>query len=155
MSKIVHRETIPLRATPEQVRQFIMTPERILDYYPNGVEGAVLEQGERLYCRSKSGVSLLERLAGESSDEKVVIEVTTALNLKPPYTVERIKAARFFTMIEDWELEATDEGSLLTKTWRDVHKYRLRLMPVVFLVRRGAKAETVHLQSAWNEAAAG
>ncbi len=30
----VHREVMELRATPAQVREFIMTPERILDYYP-------------------------------------------------------------------------------------------------------------------------
>ena len=32
MSKIVHRDVIQISATPEQVREFILTPERIADY---------------------------------------------------------------------------------------------------------------------------
>jgi glyoxylase-like metal-dependent hydrolase (beta-lactamase superfamily II) len=36
---IVHREVIELDASPAQVRRFIMTPQRILDYYPSPVHG--------------------------------------------------------------------------------------------------------------------
>ena len=42
-SNIVHTEIMQLRATPAQVREFILTPERILDYFPSPVDGGVLE----------------------------------------------------------------------------------------------------------------
>lgn len=154
MATIIHRETIALRATPEQVRAFIMDPQRILDYYPDGIEGEVIEPGQSFYCRGKAGVSLLERLPQESRDNKLVVLVTTATGLKPPFTAERIRAARFFSMVEDWELEATDSGCLLTKTWRNLNKYRLRFLPLGMIVKRSAKAESPHLQAAWNKAAA-
>ncbi|MCZ6829562.1 MAG: SRPBCC family protein [Gammaproteobacteria bacterium] len=153
MNKIIHRERIPLRATPEQVREFIMTPARVLEYYPDAINGEVLEPGHSLFCCGKAGVSLLERLPAECSEHKVVIKVTTAMRLNPPYTADAIREARFFTMIEDWELEATERGCVLTKTWRDLEKHRMRLLPMAMIVRRSAKAETAHLQMAWDQAA--
>ncbi|MEH6467113.1 MAG: hypothetical protein V7711_04070 [Pseudomonadales bacterium] len=151
-SRIVHRETIALHITAAQVKTFIITPERILDYYPDGFDGGVIEAGRSIYCRAKSGISLLELVEEESYDKKIVVKVTTASHIKPPYTKDRIKAATFFTMIEDWEIEPTDQGSVLTKTWRDIKKYKMKFMPMSFLVRRGAKSESAVLQKAWNKA---
>jgi len=34
MTSIVHRDVLQLDATPERVREFIQTPERIADYFP-------------------------------------------------------------------------------------------------------------------------
>lgn len=154
MSNIIFRETIPLRASVAQVREFIMTPARILDYYPSGIEGEVLEPGRSFYCRGKSGVSLLERVEEDCSDTRLTLRVTTAIGLKnPPFTAEKITRARSFTMVEDWELEATDEGCLLTKTWRDLKKYRQRYLPMRLIVKRSAMGETRHLQEAWDRAA--
>jgi hypothetical protein len=92
-------------------------------------------------------------VAEESSEDKVVIKVTTATRLKPPYTAERIRSARFFTMIEDWELESTEQGSLLTKTWRDVKKYKMKFIPMGLMIKRGAKGESASLKEAWDKAA--
>ena len=64
-SGIVHTEIIELQATPAQVREFIMTPQRILDYYPSPTEGGVIEPGLKIYCRGKAGVSLLETVPQE------------------------------------------------------------------------------------------
>src|SRR3954447_1110463 len=36
---LVNREVMELRATPTEVLGFVMTPERILDYYPDPIEG--------------------------------------------------------------------------------------------------------------------
>ena len=38
----VHREVMELEASPARVHEFVMTPERILDYYPAPLEGGVL-----------------------------------------------------------------------------------------------------------------
>ena len=143
-----------LRATPEQVRSFITTPERILDYYPGGLEGGELVPGQAIYCLARTGVSLLEVDTAQSRSDTVVVAVYTARKLKAPYTVERIKRAAFFRMVEDWQIEPSAGGTILTKTWRDVEKYRLRFLPMQAIVRSGAKSETQALIHGWNKAAA-
>lgn len=152
-AKIVHQETIRLRVTPQQIKRFILTPERILDYYPGGIDDGILEPGQSIYCRAKSGISILELVPQECQESKVVVKVTTATKIEPPYTVERIKASVFFTMIEDWEMETDQQGTLLTKTWRNIEKHKMKFMPMSFMVKRGAKKESAHLAKPWEEAA--
>ena len=152
-SSVVHREVIELDATPEQVREFIMNPARILDYYPGPIDGGVIEDGSAIYCRGKSGVSLLELIESQTNPEMVVVKVTTARNIDPPFTIEKINAAGFFTMIEDWEIEPMGQGTRLTKTWRDITQSRLKFLPMGWIVRRGARAETPKLKAAWDAAA--
>ena len=151
--KIVHREVIHLDASPVQVRAFVLTPERILDYYPGGFDCGVFEAGQSFYCRGKSGVSLLELDKAQSNESTCVLKVTTSLKAKPPYDRQKILDQAFFTMYEDWQIEADGVGTRLTKTWRDVQKHQLRFMPMGLIVRRSAKAETAVLQRAWNDAA--
>ncbi|MGI9294943.1 MAG: hypothetical protein ACR2PS_13235 [Pseudomonadales bacterium] len=152
-SPIVHREVLHLRASPAQVRQFIMTPERILDYYPSPIEGGVIEPGRSIFCRGKSGVSLLEIVAAESSEHHIVVRVTTATKVESPVTKARILDSAFFTMTEDWELEETDSGTTLTKTWRDINQKKWKLLPMRIIVRSSAKGESKKLVAAWNNAA--
>lgn len=152
---IVHTEVMPLRATPEQVREFILTPARILDYFPSPIEGGVLEPGKAIFCRGEMGTSMLELLASESSDDLVVIKVTTALGLEPPFTRARIEEHCTFTMIEDWALEPSDSGTTLTKTWRDVTAEGPEPFPLADAVRQGAVHESAQLIEGWNKAAAG
>ncbi|MEH6568215.1 MAG: hypothetical protein V7709_04005 [Halioglobus sp.] len=152
-SNIVHTEVIELQATPEQVREFIMTPERILDYYPDPLEGGIIEPGVSFYCCGKAGVSLLEIIPSESNEKLIVLKVTTATNMRPPYTEERIKSAKFFTMIEHWQLKETTMGTSLTKSWRNIHKYKMKFLPMGFIVRKSARAETRKLKAAWEKLA--
>lgn len=152
---IVHREVMELHATPAQVREFILTPERILDYFPAPLDGGVLEPGKAIYCRGEMGTSMLELIESESSETLVVVKVTTALGLDPPYTRERIEASSTFTMIEDWALEATASGTTLTKTWRDVSAEGPEPFPLADAVREGATHESPQLVEGWNEAARG
>jgi len=42
---VIHTEIIALEASPAQTREFITTPDRILDYFPNPIEGGVFEDG--------------------------------------------------------------------------------------------------------------
>ena len=112
---LVHREVMELQATPAQVREFVLTPERILDYYPAPLEGGVFEAGRSIWCRGEMGVSMLERIEAESSDDCVVMLVTTAIGLEPPYSPESIVAATTFTMVEDWALAESSGGTTLTQ----------------------------------------
>jgi hypothetical protein len=149
----VHREVMELGATPAQMREFIMTPERILDYYPAPIEGGVFEAGRSIWCRGEIGVSMLERIERESSDNCMVVLVTTAVGLEPPYTPEAIRAATTFTMVEDWALAATSEGTTLTKTWRDIRAPADPPFPLEEAVRETAKGESGSLVARWNAAA--
>jgi hypothetical protein len=152
-SNIVHQEVITLKASPKQVREFILTPARILDYYPSAIDGGIIESGASFYCRGKAGVSLLEVIPSESTEQLLVLKVTTATHIKPPFTADRIKAATFFTMIEDWKLEPAGAGTRLTKTWRDITKKKLRFLPMGLIVRKSAKVESSVLKAAWDRAA--
>ncbi len=154
-SRVVHREVIELNATPEQVREFITDPERILDYYPDPIDGGVIEAGSAIYCRGKSGVSLLEVVDSESTQDTLVIKVTTASKIDPPFTADKITAAALFSMIEDWQIEAMGQGTRLTKTWRDIDQPRLKFLPMRWMVRKGARAETPRLKAAWDAASKG
>ena len=153
-SKVVHTEVMELRATPDQVRSFILTPERILDYYPQPVEGGVLEPGKAIFCRGEMGVSMLEKVEAESRDECLVVKVTTAFGMEAPYTRERIEAAAGFTMVEDWALAKSATGTTLTKTWRDVIPNGESPFPLEDAVREGAIHESASLIAGWNKAAA-
>lgn len=153
-ASLVHREVILLKASPDQIRRFIMTPDRILDYYPSPLDGGVIEPDRIIYCRGKSGVSLLELLEAESCPSKKVIKVTVANKREPPYSKAIIEDDPLFTMIEDWEIEEVEGGTVLTKTWRDLQQYKMKLLPMKLIVRFSAKAESKKLAAAWNAAAA-
>ena len=149
---LVHREVMELQANPDQVREFILTPERILDYYPAPLEGGVFEAGRSFWCRGEMGVSLLERL-DESSDDCVVMLVTTAIGLDPPYSPEGIVAAAAFTMVEDWAVAESSGGTTLTKSWRDITAFGEPPFPLEDVVREAAKGESGTLVTKWDEAA--
>jgi hypothetical protein len=142
-----------LRATPAQVLQFVITPERILDYYPDPIEGGVFEEGRAIWCRGAIGVSMLERVDDESSDDCLVVLVTTAAGLEPPYTPENIRAAATFTMVEDWAAAATTDGTTLTKSWRDVTTIVDLPFSMEEAVRDTSKGESEPLIAKWNAAA--
>ncbi|MGB0620728.1 MAG: hypothetical protein ACPGVZ_14790 [Myxococcota bacterium] len=155
-AKIVHTEVMQLRATPDQVRGFILTPERILDYFPQPVEGGVLEPGKAIWCRGEMGVSMLEVVEAETTDAMLVIKVSTAFGLEAPFTRARIEENTVFTMVEDWALEATADGTQLTKSWRDV-EYKgpgEEPFPIAEAVKEGAIHESAQLIEGWNAAAA-
>jgi len=150
---LVHREVMELRADPTQVLEFVMTPERILDYYPDPIEGGVFQDGRAIWCRGSTGVSLLERVDDESSRDCLVVLVTTAVGLEPPYTPESIRAAATFTMVEDWAVVATTDGTTLTKSWRDVTMIVDLPFSMEDVVRETSKGESEPLVERWNAAA--
>jgi hypothetical protein len=151
--RVVHREVMELQATPAQVREFVLTPERILDYYPLPLEGGVIDAGRAIWCRGEMGVSMLELVDDESTEDCVVVLVTTAIGLDPPYTRERITAATTFTMVEDWALQANPGGTTLTKRWRDVEVAGDSPFPIEDAVRDAAQGESSLLVERWNAAA--
>jgi carbon monoxide dehydrogenase subunit G len=154
MAGITHRDIMQLSAAPERVREFIMTPERIADYFPGVIDYGVFEAGKSLWCSDKTGVSLLEIIEEETTEWKITMRVVNANKVTAPYTVEAIKANPFMTMVEDWEIEAKDGGTQLTKTWRDVVMHKMKWLPMGLLIRRTAKSEHQKLIDGWNKAAA-
>ena len=81
MSKTVYQDVMQLDVAPEQVREFIMTAERIADYFPNVIDCGTFETGKRIWCSGKAGVSLLELIEEESTDKKLTKEIK-ALQLR-------------------------------------------------------------------------
>ena len=150
---LIHRETIDLVATTEQIRRFIMTPARILDYYPMGLDGGILEPEQAIWCQSQMGASLLEVLPKQSNDNVVVIKVTTAIGLAAPFTRERIESAAAFTMVEDWVLEPNESSTTLTKAWRDIKMIGEFNFPIADGLIKNAKQESAALVEGWNRAA--
>lgn len=147
----VHQEEIFLKVPPEKVREFVVSPERIMDYYPKGLSCGVFEPGERFYCYGKAGVSLIERVPEASDENKIVLRVTSARGLRPPFTVEQIRDQAFFIMLEDWEIFSDGNGGTrLLKSWRNIEKLKLRWLPLAWIVRKTAKAESSKLKSSWD-----
>ena len=149
-----YQEMIELEASPATIRQFIMTPERILDYYPGGVDGGVIEPGTAIYCRAEGSVSLLQVDQAASTDSTLVVDVFTAIGLEPPYTIERLREAAFFSMVEDWHLQPAGDGTRLTKTWRDIRNYGGDFLMTDAMIAEGAKSEREALRTSWNQASA-
>jgi len=155
MSRITHRDVMQLSAAPSQVRQFIMDPQRIADYFPDVLDYGTFAAGKAIWCSGKTGVTLLALNESESTESKLVMTVITNRSLRKPYTIEGIKADPFLSMVEDWEIEAKDGGTLLTKTWRDVVKHKMKWLPMSFIIRRTARAEHQKLIDAWDKTAQG
>jgi len=140
-----------LKASPDVVRQFITTPERILDYYPSPISCGVLEENRSFFCQGKSGISLLElQNSSEKDSSSVTLKVSTATPFEGEITEARIMQNLFFIMFEDWQLQAVDGGTRLSKTWRDIEKKKMRFLPLGLIVRFSAKAESGKLISAWD-----
>ena len=149
---LVHREILQFEATPAQMREFIMTPERVLEYYsPAPIEAGVFEEGRSYWCRGEAAVTMVELV--ESRDDLVTIFVTIALGLEPPYTPEAIRASTFFTMYEDWALEGSPTGTTLTKSWRDVETPTEIDFPLEDSIRESAMEESAPMVERWNAAA--
>lgn len=152
---VVHREVIELRATPEQIREFIMTPERLVDYNPHAVDCGVLEPGHSVWFRTEASVVMVERVEDECHDDKVVVEATVAPGLVPPFTADDVRAGRIMSLMEDWDLQETPDGTIATKTWRDVVTFVELPFDVEDGIRELAKTETAPIVEHWNVAARG
>jgi hypothetical protein len=152
--RLVHREVMELQATPAQVLEFVMTPERIFDYFiPAALEAGEFEPGRSIWCRSEGAICMLELVDEESTDDRRVLLVTTAFGLEPPFTPEGIRAATAFTMIEDWAVAPGPDGATLTKAWRDVTTVADFPFPLEDAIRESAKSESAPLIERWNAAA--
>ena len=154
--KIIHREVMQLKASPEAVYSFINTPERIFDYYPSPISCGVLEPDKSFYCQGKSGVSMLERVATDTEQGDILtvtLRVRTATPFEGEITEGKIMENLFFIMYEDWQLESDEGGTRLTKTWRDIDKKKMKYLPLSLIVRHSAKGESKILVQAWDAAA--
>ncbi|WP_101756870.1 hypothetical protein [Oceanicoccus sp. KOV_DT_Chl] len=151
---IAHQEQLALQISCQQGAAFAMTPQRILDYFPGGVGCGTFTPGQAIYCYNTAVVSLLELIAVDEDDLGSIllsIKVTTAPFSQVPLSAQEIKTASFFSMIEDWQFEALSNGSLLTKTWRDI-SVEGDAMEMAAIVRDSAITESQQLISRWNKA---
>ena len=66
---------------------------------------------------------------------------------------KRLRENAFFTMTEDWQLQASADGTILTKTWREVAPVTPLSFSLQDSVRESAISESQQLVSGWNQAA--
>lgn len=145
---VICEETLMIRAPAEAVRRFITTPERIADYYPGAGDCGVLEAGRHFFCQGGAATSLFEVLQDEPGFVK--LRVWSVMRAKPPFTAEALERNAFFVMDEDWKIEATGEAETrLTKTWHNLHKRRLRWLPIAMIVRRAIPEEARKMVARW------
>jgi hypothetical protein len=141
------KEVIRIRATPEEVRQCILSANRILQYYPMGNASGDLEPGRSFYCKGRLGVSLFEIL--RSDPDYILLKVHNATACNEPYTAERLKQAAFFSMLEDWHLEDDAGNTKLTRLWRDFEQHSMKMLPIRLLVQLTAKLESLAIKKHW------
>jgi hypothetical protein len=141
------KEAIRIRATPEEVRQCILSANRILEYYPMGNESGDIERGRSFYCKGRLSVSLFEIL--RSDPNYILLRVHNAIACDAPYTAERLKRAAFFSMLEDWHPEDDAGNTKLTRLWRDFEQQGLKMIPIRLIVRLTAKLESFAIEKHW------
>jgi hypothetical protein len=150
---VVYREVIELQATPAQIREFIMTPERLVDYNPGAVDCGVFEPGHAVWFRTEQNVVMIERVEDDCRDDCVVVRATVAPGLVPPFTPDDVRAGQVMNLMEDWDLEEIPDGTITTETWRDVVTVVELPFDVEDGIRELAKTETAPIIEKWNAAA--
>lgn len=152
---LLFQETLVLRARPSQIRRFIFTPDRVLDYTPGGIEGGVFQEGRAIWCRGETDVTLIEFREEESTEDRAVVFLCTAIGLEPPFSAERIRAGAMFTLFEDWEFTSEPDGTTtVRKSWRDLVVLAEVQFPLEDAIRDTLEAESEPLVEKWNRAAA-
>ena len=122
-----------------------------MDYYPGGKDCGELEKGRSFYCEGSAGVSLLEITLDEP--DRIYMKVWTASRCSKPYTADKLKRAAFFTMDEDWRLEAQGEQTTLTRYWLNINKGKMRFLPMAWLIRKTVKKESQLIIEKWERLA--
>ena len=75
---------------------------------------------EQVWIRLKTGVTLLEKVHEESTDNRTTVRVTASTLKRNPTSVTEIESNRLMTFYEDWDLTRADSGTQIQKTWRDL-----------------------------------
>ena len=145
----LHQEKMRVAAPPEMVQQWILAPEKVLEYAPGPVDCGLFRPGEQVWIRLKTGVTLLEKVHEESTDNRTTVRVTASTLKRNPTSVTEIESNRLMTFYEDWDLIRADSGTQIQKTWRDLTKHKMRWMPFGWLIQRSAKRDAAALEAAW------
>mmetsp|Transcript_14801 Transcript_14801/g.27844 ORF Transcript_14801/g.27844 Transcript_14801/m.27844 type:complete len:154 (+) Transcript_14801:104-565(+) len=151
--QILYEGTTDIPATVSEVSRWITDPEKILLYAPSPIEGKRLE-GEKLWIRLKTGVSLIEKTNVEEKGDKVVItvKVTASTFTNTPTSEEEITDHSLMSFFEDWHLEPStilENGTRIVKVWRDIEKHKLRWLPLGWLVIQSAKKDIDKMKEVW------
>ena len=153
MSTIITNHTYQIAAPLELVSQFILTPERILDYSPKPIEGGVFKEGEMIWIWLNTGVTLIERTTLLSDQNKITTRVTVSDLKNAPRSADEIKSNALMTLYEDWVLTVIENGTEIEKSWRDLIKHKNTWLPMGMMIRTSVKNDGARLVPAWNKAA--
>lgn len=153
MSSIITKDTYQISATVEQVKEFILTPERILDYYPSPIEGGVFVEGRSIWIRLKSGVTAMELVSDKLNPHMMTVLLHISSLQEPPADIKEVKAKALMTFYEDWLLIPNDKGTQINKQWRDLTKHKNKWLPIKAMIQNTVKEYGEKIEHAWNAAA--
>ena len=96
----LHQEKMRVAAPPEMVQQWILAPEKVLEYAPGPVDCGLFRPGEQVWIRLKTGVTLLEKVHEESTDNRTTVRVTASTLKRNPTSVTEIESNRLMTFMK-------------------------------------------------------
>ena len=152
---VVHTDVFDLTASAEQTRGFLRCAERIADYYPGATGFGDFEPGHSYWILSEMGSALFEILEARCTDTMIAMHITTSFSKERPEAPASITAEPFITMVEEWDVQPTESGCQVTKSWMDVELHQMQELPMADMIRQSASEEQAVIIAAWNAAAAG
>lgn len=147
---VFHTEQFEVEQAPAAVAHNIVDPERVMDYFPGATSGGRFDD-DAIWIRSNTGTTLIERLSAASDTSLVTVRVSaTRVKSDPPDRGE-LAASPLMRFTEDWELEGTESGTDVRKSWRDLQAFGImRFMPARWLVSRNGRSGCSIIAEKWS-----
>lgn len=148
---MIHEARFSLPLAPSKVATFIVDVTRVQEYFPGAIEGGTFADGEAIWIRASTGITMIERITDEQQPRTVTVRVTaTSVKTAPPTRAE-LAGAPLMRFTEDWVLEETADGCTVHKVWRDLERFGvMRWLPAAWLIRRSARNDQPKLIAAWS-----
>lgn len=138
-------------APADIIKSYILTPERIMDYFPAARKAYALAPGKCIIS-AWNGATLLETREISSDGLTLQMEVSSALIFFPPFTAQKIQQQALFSMTEIWQLTPLPQGCQLKKSWGNIKQNRLTFIPIKKAVVNSAIKEEAALVNGWDMA---
>lgn len=163
---LISYDQFTLPHSPQQIAHYITNAEKVKAYYPFGLDAWQLSD-QQILCKGLFGNAFIEQVEqtnfasiaagydsllpeGIAADAVVITtQVFGLFKADPNKSIDALRASAFFTMFEDWILAPCEQGTKVTKTWRDLDKHQLKLVPLAAIVKHTGKSEQKKLLKAW------
>ncbi len=156
MRSIIYHDQFIIHANIDTVAGFITNPARILDYYPAAWQQQTFMPQQSFACYGLLSASLIEVEAHQR--QTIRLKVYNSLPSWCKRDANSLKKQTFFTMLEDWKLQTSENSNqtIIDKTWYQLEQPRWAWIPdhwIKTVIKLTAKHERKQLIKAWNKAA--